>query len=413
MSNFLAVATVTEALRRYVAQAATADLGVAVDVRAQKPPAEPFGDPTVTVFCYLVTPNGALRNRDGPTRGPDGRTVQRPEAALDLHYLVSFYGDEAQLVPQRLLGSVTRALYDQPALLPSFVQDAATAAFLLGTDLGAAPDRVRFTPTHLDIDDLYKLWTMMTGTPFALSLSYLASVVVVNGTEAAAAGPPVATRTVSVVPAIRPVVTQVMAAAGGAPPVEGPLPSGSTLVLRGRDLAAPGVTLRIGTRDLPVPPSGVRADEVRLDLPADLPPGVFPLRLLQDVTASGGTVLPRVLSSAEVALVREPGVTAAHDDGGGRVSVTLDLAVGSVQRAELLLDELNTPAGRPARSSTIPAPFPLPARPDERLIAFPPADVPAGDYLVRVRVDGATSPLTRAADGSYTGPALTLAAGGG
>ena len=59
-----------------------------------------------------------------------------------------------------------------------------------------APDRVRFTPTHLDIDDLYKLWSMMSGTPFALSLCYLASVVAIDGQGVAVPGRRVETRVV-------------------------------------------------------------------------------------------------------------------------------------------------------------------------------------------------------------------------
>ena len=72
--------------------------------------------------------------------------------------------------------------------------------FLAETDLAAAPDRVRFTPTHLDIDDLYKLWSMMSGTPFALSLCYLASVVAIDGRSVPVPGRRVETRVVRVDP---------------------------------------------------------------------------------------------------------------------------------------------------------------------------------------------------------------------
>ena len=105
-------------------------------------------------------------------RAADGTLLTKPQAALDLHYLISFYGDEAQLVPQRMLGVVVRSPYEQPTLQAAGIQTAATQAFLLGSDLSAAPESVRFTPTHMDIDDLYKLWTMMSQTQMALSLTY-------------------------------------------------------------------------------------------------------------------------------------------------------------------------------------------------------------------------------------------------
>ena len=119
--------------------------------------------------------------------------LTKPQAALDLHYLISFYGDEAQLVPQRMLGVVVRSLYEQPTLQAADIQTAAAQAFLLGSDLSAAAERVRFTPTHMDIDDLYKLWTMMSQTQMALSLTYQATLVLIDGKESAAAGKPVLT----------------------------------------------------------------------------------------------------------------------------------------------------------------------------------------------------------------------------
>src|SRR5262249_61679827 len=72
--------------------------------------------PSVNLFLYQVSPNAAWRNDDLPTRRPDGRLVHRPQAALDLHYLLSFYGDDKVFEPQRLLGRVTRTLPAHPTL---------------------------------------------------------------------------------------------------------------------------------------------------------------------------------------------------------------------------------------------------------------------------------------------------------
>ena len=181
MSNFLAIATVTEALRQFILRSLSPEIGLPVLVQAQRPPTEPPAEATITVFCYQVAPDPHLRNLDAPTRAADGTLLTKPQAALDLHYLISFYGDEAQLVPQRMLGVVVRSLYEQPTLQAADIQTAAAQAFLLGSDLNAAPERVRFTPTHMDIDDLYKLWTMMSQTQMALSLTYQATLVLIDG----------------------------------------------------------------------------------------------------------------------------------------------------------------------------------------------------------------------------------------
>lgn len=199
MSNHLAIATVTEALRGFIARS-MADLPLAVTVSAQRPPTEPPADPTITVFCYQVTPDPQLRNFDAPIRASNGTLLNVPRAALDLSYLISFYGEESQLVPQRLLGAVVRALYVEPVLSHQDIVNAQDQPFLAGADLDASPQRVRFTPTHLDIDEQYKLWTMMAGTQMALSLTYQATLVFIDGTSEPAVVPPVLARTITASP---------------------------------------------------------------------------------------------------------------------------------------------------------------------------------------------------------------------
>jgi len=200
MSNDLAVATVTAALSQQLARQLPGDLPQA-NVKTQKPPTEPFTEPTITVFCYQATVNGSLRNRDAPTRTGNGALITRPQVGLDLHYLLSFYGDETLLIPQRLLGAAVRALHEEPVLGGADIAGATgLLPFLADNDLAAAPDRVRFTPTHLDIDDLYKLWSMMSGTPFALSLCYLASVVAIDGLGTPTPAKPVQERVIQADP---------------------------------------------------------------------------------------------------------------------------------------------------------------------------------------------------------------------
>jgi hypothetical protein len=204
MSNTLAVATVTEALRQQIAQSLAPDIPFAVDVAARKPPTDPPTEPTITVFLYQVTPNASLRNMDAPTRAADGTVLTRPSAPLDLHYLISFYGDEGELVPQRLLGCVVRTLHENPVLSQAMIEAAAEQPYLQGTDLADAPQRVRFTPTALDIDDTSKLWGMLyqNNTPYALSLIYQGIAVMIDGRSTPVEAKPVKTRTVHAVPEV-------------------------------------------------------------------------------------------------------------------------------------------------------------------------------------------------------------------
>src|SRR5262249_14162180 len=105
MSNHLAIATVTATLRDLLFAAVSVDVPGAAVTRV-RPDGAVSGVPTtgVNISLYQVTPSAAARNEDLPTRSQSGELVRRPRVGLDLHYLLTFYGTEAQLVPQRLLG---------------------------------------------------------------------------------------------------------------------------------------------------------------------------------------------------------------------------------------------------------------------------------------------------------------------
>ncbi|MFJ9005304.1 DUF4255 domain-containing protein [Streptomyces canus] len=201
MSNALAIAHVTQALALLIENNVGPEFGEAVKVEPRKPPADPqLEQPTVSVFLYQVTPNTSQRNNDLPTRAADGTLVKRPAAALDLHYLISAYGDERELVGQRLIGSVVRTLHEIPILPKDVVEQAGERPYLAGSDLAEAAQRVRFTPTVMDVDETSKLWGMLYQTPYALSVVYQAALVLIDGRESPVPGRPVERPEVRVLP---------------------------------------------------------------------------------------------------------------------------------------------------------------------------------------------------------------------
>ncbi|MFI9173361.1 DUF4255 domain-containing protein [Streptomyces lincolnensis] len=201
MSNALAIAHVTQALALLIENNVGPEFGEAVKVEPRKPPADPqLEQPTISVFLYQVTPNTSQRNNDLPTRAADGTLVKRPAAALDLHYLISAYGEESELVGQRLIGSVIRTLHEIPVLPKDVVEQAAERPHLNGSDLAEAAQRVRFTPTVMDVDETSKLWGMLHQTPYTLSVVYQAALVLIDGREAPVPGKPVERPEVRVLP---------------------------------------------------------------------------------------------------------------------------------------------------------------------------------------------------------------------
>ena len=141
MSNALAVATVTATLRWTLQSAVDQDLAGA-NVTAARPGASTNGTPArgVTIYLDQVTPNAAWRNQDLPARRADAQLAQRPRAALNLHYLLAFYGDDNELEPQRMLGTVVRTLHTWPVLTRQMIRETVTnptLSFLAGSNLAA------------------------------------------------------------------------------------------------------------------------------------------------------------------------------------------------------------------------------------------------------------------------------------
>lgn len=185
MSNYLAVATVTETLRQMLSEAfqAVSKLSSAPQVRTGRPEGKaPFVG--ANLYLYRLEPNGALRNEDLPTRGPNGGLMQRPRAAWDLFYLMSFYGEDTQVEPQRLLGAAVAAFHAEPILSPRRIAAVIAAAgrdgWLAGSNLASQPEHVRVTPVALSLDELSKVWTVFFQTAHAISLAYVASVVLID-----------------------------------------------------------------------------------------------------------------------------------------------------------------------------------------------------------------------------------------
>lgn len=206
MSNHLAVAAVTASLVRYLQGAVGADVGNAV-VTAVRPDGPNSGVPEVgvNIFLYQATPNVAWRNQDLPTRRPDGSLNQRPQIALDLHYLLTFYGDETLLEPQRILGSTVRALHTRPILSRQEIRGAVAAnAFLAGADLADEIETVKLTPQPLTLEELSKLWSVLFQTPYTLSMAYDASVVLITANSQPTLVQPVQTPAIHVFPGVTP-----------------------------------------------------------------------------------------------------------------------------------------------------------------------------------------------------------------
>lgn len=134
---------------------------------------------TVLIFLYRASINQHLRNA-GRAQTPGARPVP---LSVDLHYLVSFWTDSAE-IEQLALAWTMRQLHQVPVLDGSILtQEAAWGA----------DDVIQLIPEEISNEDLMRIWDTLEPR-YRLSLSYIARVIRIDPDEMRDAPPVVATR---------------------------------------------------------------------------------------------------------------------------------------------------------------------------------------------------------------------------
>jgi hypothetical protein len=423
MSNYLALATVTATLS-HLLQVAAAQAVSGATVTTQRPETannRPNPDPVVNLYLFQVVPNVAFRNTDLSTRRSNGALVKRPLAALDLHYLLTFYGADSDLEPQRMMGSAVSALHAKPVLTRADIERITSDAspqfvdYLETSDLAQQVESVKLSPLSLNLEELSKLWSVFFQTPYALSIGYQASVVLIESEVTPQTSLPVRAPLIYAQTFRQPVIETVRSQDG---PTE-PIVMGSTVLIQGRQLRGDATAVVISGTEIAT--TSVTNTEIVLTLnqppaPADpLRAGVRGLQVVQSTLMGLPATAHRGVESNVAALVLHPSiippVTAANVTGNGAeprsadLNLTVDPEVGPDQRVVLVLNQ--TGSDDPASYTFVLAPRDAAST----TLTMPVTGVMAGTYLVRVMIDGAESPLTISAnplDPQYTGPTVTI-----
>jgi hypothetical protein len=415
MSNSLAISAVTSSIRfvidRSLKQTHAGPVGGArvVTRRPEELTAAEFTeDPAINVYCYLATPNHAWNITDLPTRRGDGSLVHQPVAALDLHYLISFAGKEPELEPQRLLGRVVGALAATSVLTRDVVAAAielygvdTETAFLENSDLADEVELVKLSPATLSLEEMSKLWSVLD-TPYLLSLSYLATVVLITAELTPTLALPVQERSLTLTAAGQPRIAVVET-----DPPNQPVQHGATLVVRGTGLTDPGAAVRVGPATLAPAPGGT-AQELRVVVDDDVPAGLHALQVVHRTPPGPGGVPPaRVAASSNVAPVLVRPSVEVTNVSATDITLTISPPLQAGQRLTVMLGRLE-PDGPDEPDAVTLAQPPVAAEDAPQATAqIARADVPDGRWLVRVQVDGADS-LPELVGETYDEPAVVL-----
>jgi hypothetical protein len=425
-----AIAAVTAVLRRGItayltAAGVTSSVG-GVSVTALPPDRLVTGQQEknqVNLFMHRVSHNPGWVNRGVPPRDGSGARVAAPPLALDLHYVLSAYGQDL-FTAEILLGHALMALHQEPVLGPDRIRaalvpsppDPSVPAGVAASRLADQVERIRLSPVSPGGEEVARLWSAFSG-PYRPSAFFDASVVLIDDDRAFRAAFPVREVTAGSTGIDGPRVDGVSALG----PAGTPVTATATLAITGARLAAEGTTVRlarsvappVGTdRELEVPIASfappVRAGYAGLVVVRELPLGSPPTGHEVLTSAAVPVAVRPTIAFAAGAVVRTANRTL---DGvavsTGRVTVGFTPPVGVEQQVTLLLS--GAPPG--TASATLGAPVGngvAPGGTETASIVFPFSDVPRGDYVARARVDGVESPLSAGPTGEYALPAVTV-----
>lgn len=362
----------------------------------------------LNVFLYQVTPNSGWRNSALPSRDAAGTRISNPPLALDLHYLITAYGSE-DLNAEVLLGYAMSLLHETPVLSRQQLRTVLGGVSpvdgsiipspfgnLSAEDLADQIELVKITPVFLNTEDLSKLWTSMQAR-YRPSMAYMASVVLIQSEASIKSAPPVLKRGAEDRGPVA-LATPFASLVSARPAASDLLPAarlGDAVRLTGTNLAQGGTTVVVfehsgsGQR-IELTPTAVTGSAIQVQIPsiATLPaainlwqPGLYSVSLrvsrpnLPDQSTNG------------VPLALAPLITVTPQAAApGDVTVTLT----STPR---LAPEQSTRTLMVFGSNTVaPTSIVTPADPlQPSSLTFDLTGVAAGEYLVRLRVEGVES----------------------
>jgi Pvc16 N-terminal domain len=382
----------------------------------------------VNLFLHRVSRNPGWANLGPPPRDSQGNEVAAPPLGVDLHYIVSAYGQDP-LTAEILLGHAVAALYEQPVLPRAAVRralapnppDPALPAAVSASKLADQVEQLRITPYNPGGEEVARVWASFN-TPYRPSAFFDVSVVLVDPLRGANAPFPVRSITSGAISTEQPEVDDVRADG----PAGTPVTAGALLVITGRNLAGPHVRVRVGGAS--AVPSSIGARELRVALSAfdhPVPAGLSGLIVTHDLDLGDPPTPHPAAASNAVPLVYRPTVTMAPADvtvGNVQTVDGVQLATGSMvahvaprvgraQQAVLLLSEVGAPAARAPRGATLRAPAGngvAQGDDDTDAIAFAFRDLPKGSYVLRLQVDGVDSPVGVDGNGRYATPSVVV-----
>ncbi|MCS6825310.1 MAG: DUF4255 domain-containing protein, partial [Caldilinea sp.] len=302
MSNALAIGAVTAVLRDLlnnglIDQDVTGQLGGNVTVSALPPDRieiQNGNEPSqLNIFLHQVTPNRGWRNVGLPSRDAGGDRLTNPPLALDLHYLITAYGEQ-EFHHEILLGYAMQTLHETPVLSRDAIRRALGAPppvtggvlppaqqALVAAELADQIEQIKICPEMLSTEEMSKLWTALQAR-YRPSAAYQVSVVLIESKRSTKSALHVRMRNVKVFTWRQQLIEKVE-------PQSGPndlIFESSPLFIRGYQLRGQVTRVRFGDVEVTPPEANVEDDRIGVSVPAGLRAGVQSMQVIHRLTLS-------------------------------------------------------------------------------------------------------------------------------
>ena len=377
---------------------------------------EQVSNPRLNMYLYHLSENAFLKNQEIPGDGHPG-AYGHPPLSLNLHYIFTAFGGQsergadADMQAQFILGDAMRVLHDYAVISANLMQLKSPGKTILDLSLLDEFEQIKLTLQPKSLEEISKIWTALPRVNFRRSVTYEISVVQIKSQQPRTVGLPVRKRRVYALTMRSPQIEEVFVQP---PPLSGvkiaAAQEGETLRLTGHNLQTPSTAVTIDGVGATI--TALQDDEIDVVVPiGSLAIGLHSLQVVQPVMLSvihGQPLQQRGgFSSNVVGFQLLPTITAAARDliNPNQIRVSVTPAVKPTQDRSLLLGDHVVPGvpPQPTDSATTALLFQLPQPPNDPILP--------GEYLMRVRIDGAESRLQVDSDPNnpkYIGPTFTV-----
>ena len=406
MSSLKAIAAVTYILQQIVKESVTNEgidtLGVEVFTKPLDRLEEDLNldANALNLYLYMVTENGSWKNQDLISRNQAGQRVSNPYLALDLYYMLSTHGSESYY-SELMLGYAMVAFHDNAIIGRQFIaNELAGESMLANSGLSEQIEQIRISPLAPNTEEVSGLWTMF-GAKHRLSSYYKVSVALLRREREIPEPLPVQKSKIYVQPINIPAIHDLIAVERTDVnyPNQKIFFANDNLFIKGLNLKG-DVTRVVFDAEETVTVSPDLNTEIVLSLPTGLSAGIHSVQIIHELMLGEPEVPHKGFNSNLAALVISPLIQNINFTDP-QITLTILPEIEEDTKYTVLLNEVDFDTTvRPANEYA----FKGITSANTNSVSIDSGDVEAGTYLIRIRINNATSPLFH----DFSGPNVTI-----